>query len=289
MTGAPAPDPAGGRTIEGGGMPASRVPARSGIMVLGMHRSGTSAITLGLAELGAPLGTPQTAMPPSASNTAGYWEQLPLMFVNDTLLAHLGASWQDPPEPGVDLLGALEPQSAMAVDSFREVFPGRHWLWKDPRTCLLAPFWAHALGDEHVVVVVFRHPHEVARSLRRAEGVEEARGRHLWSAYTRSALSYAAGRPSFLVCYEDALADADAFGLVASRLFGLAGMRAAPGGRERIRGALDAGLRHQVAPDPEGSRGDEDLALFAELRHHQGLYEEGLGPELAGLATGVAP
>lgn len=277
-------------------------------MVLGMHRSGTSAITLALAELGAPLGTPSTIMPSSTHNTLGYWEQLPLMFVNDALLAHLGASWHRVPPADQDIVDALEPLSHGAAETFREVFPGTSWLWKDPRTCLLAPFWAKTTGDFHACVVVFRHPNDVARSLLRSEGVEEADGLSLWGSYTTRALRHAMGRPSLLVCYEDALSDPDGFSLAASGLLSEVGLAIPPGGRQRVRSALRADLRHQAAapvgttapfalkqtaqapggnpsseqrpPAQPFTEDDESLARmlghYEELRMRQGFYPSGL-------------
>ena len=47
------------------------------LMVLGMHRSGTSALTRIFSLLGADL--PKNLMPPSPANKTGYWESQDLM------------------------------------------------------------------------------------------------------------------------------------------------------------------------------------------------------------------
>jgi hypothetical protein len=66
---------------------------RAVILVLGMHRSGTSALTGTLAKLGASL--PKDLMPANESNPRGYWESLGLVKLHDELLASAGSSWDD--------------------------------------------------------------------------------------------------------------------------------------------------------------------------------------------------
>ena len=63
------------------------------IFVLGMHRSGTSAVTRVLNLLGAELGEP--LMPSSKDNPAGFWEHMEAVDIHETLLAELGMSWDD--------------------------------------------------------------------------------------------------------------------------------------------------------------------------------------------------
>ena len=53
------------------------------ICVLGMHRSGTSALTGVVEQLGAFLGPPAHLMAPRADNPAGFFEHQPLTDLND--------------------------------------------------------------------------------------------------------------------------------------------------------------------------------------------------------------
>ena len=68
-----------------------------GTVVVGMHRSGTSAVTRVIDALGAPAG--RSLLPALPENPQGFWEVAPLMDLNDELLEHLGGSWDAPPAP----------------------------------------------------------------------------------------------------------------------------------------------------------------------------------------------
>src|SRR6476646_896139 len=63
------------------------------LLVVSMHRSGTSAVTGMLSRLGADL--PKTLMPADASNPQGYGESLALMEFHNRLLASAGSNWHD--------------------------------------------------------------------------------------------------------------------------------------------------------------------------------------------------
>src|SRR4051812_47384663 len=66
---------------------------RSAILVLGMHRSGTSALTRVISLLGAEL--PRRMMPTQDDNAAGFWESLTLVALNNAILSRLQTRWDD--------------------------------------------------------------------------------------------------------------------------------------------------------------------------------------------------
>ena len=67
---------------------------KQAVLVLGMHRSGTSAVTRFLNRLGAHL--PSKLIPPDAdSNVHGFWEPRNIVDIHDELLASAGSSWDD--------------------------------------------------------------------------------------------------------------------------------------------------------------------------------------------------
>lgn len=68
--------------------------ARTALIVLGMHRSGTSAMAGVLGRLGAAL--PKRLIPPSDANPKGYFGSLKVYGLNDTVLVSAGYSWADP-------------------------------------------------------------------------------------------------------------------------------------------------------------------------------------------------
>lgn len=180
-----------------------------GAFVLGMHRSGTSAVTRVIDLLGVPVGEPRMA--PQPDNPTGFWEVTPLVELNDALLAHLGGAWDAPPPPlpagwvDDDALAGLRERAATA---FATAHAGSRWVWKDPRACLVLPFWRAVAPGDDVAVVVLRNPLDVAWSLNRRNGLALELGLALWERYVRSMVRDAEGMPALVLRYDDLLDDA---------------------------------------------------------------------------------
>jgi len=171
------------------------------VLVLGMHRSGTSLATEILRELGLWLGPEAALIGASDGNPRGHFELLAGVEFNNEVLSRAGGTWDDPPVmSSIDALaGTIRP----AVDVW---FEGRALLaFKDPRLCLTLPVWMPALAGYDVRIVhLFRDPHAVARSLvtrnevldiptsRFAQGeMTMADALTLWGEYNSRACQYA--------------------------------------------------------------------------------------------------
>ena len=76
------------------------VAAPNAVIVLGMHRSGTSAVAGALGVLGVNLG--ERLVQAQADNPKGYWEHADAVQLHERLLAALGSAWEDPRELPVD-------------------------------------------------------------------------------------------------------------------------------------------------------------------------------------------
>jgi hypothetical protein len=187
------------------------------VVVLGMHRSGTSSLAGCLQEAGLYLGEVVEQAP---HNARGNRESLRIRAVNDMVLEHNGGSWDKPPRviKWDDEL-RIQRDNAVAAHVTRV---GR-WGFKDPRTVLTIDFWAEAYPHLELVGT-FRHPLSVARSLRERGRWSLERGLALWSAYNERLLSLHGARSFPLISFDlpqdEYLA---AVALVASRL-GLAGV-----------------------------------------------------------------
>jgi hypothetical protein len=94
------------------------------LVVLGMHRSGTSAITRTVNLLGVPLGASDDLMPANEGNPTGYWESRALVDLNDEILACFGGSWSAPPilEAGWEWDPRLDPIRCRARSVFASVY-----------------------------------------------------------------------------------------------------------------------------------------------------------------------
>lgn len=179
-----------------------------GVIVLGMHRSGTSAMTGALHRLGLPVGDPEALIPESRHNPRGHWEVKDLVFVNEMLLDQLGGSWDDPADAGPVELRALADSDwgEGARRAHAQSLGDGLWVWKDPRLCLLMELWREVLSEPPVVVMMVRSPGAVARSLEKRSNFELDRGLCLWDRYTRAAIEGSRGLPTRVFHYEDLLA-----------------------------------------------------------------------------------
>jgi hypothetical protein len=182
------------------------------VFVLGMARSGTSAVARVVNDLGVPVAREDDLMPADEGNPAGYWESLSLTGMNERLLSKLGGSWHSPPAVGDAWENdeRLEGLAAEARALLARAHPGPEWVWKDPRNCFTLRFWLRATDARPVVVLVHRDPVEVADSLARRNEFPAALSLALWERYNRAALVSASGLPAFVVRYERLVEDAHA-------------------------------------------------------------------------------
>jgi hypothetical protein len=191
-----------------------------GVIVLGMHRSGTSAVTRLLNLLGADVG-PEDDLVHDFDNPAGHWESRSLVSANDRILSVLGRSWDFPPRlaPGWERTEEMDGLVPELADTFASVYRSCPWVWKDPRTCLTLPLWRRVLGDAPRIVYVRRDPAAVVHSVFRRDGVPRLYATGLWHRYVHAALQGAAGLGVVCVRFEDVVGDpATSVDLLADRL-----------------------------------------------------------------------
>ena len=139
------------------------MPADSPIVILGSHRSGTSAVAGLLASAGLELGD---VLVPSPDNPKGYFESKAVVDANRRLLASMGRDWTFPPSRLANDLD-LTPLSN-AISGLRA--SGNVWGFKDPRTLFLLPAWAEVIPSFRFLGV-YRPTTDIARSLVRRDGV----------------------------------------------------------------------------------------------------------------------
>ena len=182
--------------------------APRGIVVLGMHRSGTSAVTRVCNLLGAAV-PPETDLLVNYDNPEGHWESRTLVAANDRILAMFGRSWDFPPtlRPGWEDTAPVREIVPELEAAFAEVYPTEPWVWKDPRTCLTFPLWRRVLGDDVCVVVVNRSAGAVTASIHRRDGIPRPYSAGLWHRYVASSLESARGLPTLCVSFDRFLDD----------------------------------------------------------------------------------
>ena len=204
----------------------SAAPVRRAVVVLGMHRSGTSLVAGCLQRLGVDFGP--RLMPADPDNPRGYFEHNDVVNLHDRLLLALDRSWDEttpfPPDWWVDA-GRLDPYRQQLLALLRRDFSTAPlWGIKDPRLCLLLPWWESVwseISSRPLFVLVRRRPAEVAASLARREGMSEAKASLLWLRHTLEAERWSRGRERVLVNFDDFLADETAALAPVRRALGL--------------------------------------------------------------------
>lgn len=182
------------------------------VVVLGMHRSGTSAVARGLEVLGVDLGD-RLEPPDQDVNAKGYFEDVDLVALNDELLAGIGRDWASlaPTTPAdvADLQrrGLAERAAKLLRGKLRG---DRPFGFKDPRTAKLLGFWWPILvaeGYDVRFVLAVRNPLSVVRSLTRRDRFEPELGYELWLDHVVACLGFLGDKPAVVVDYDRLLAD----------------------------------------------------------------------------------
>jgi hypothetical protein len=259
----------------------------TGVYVLGMHRSGTSAATRLISFLG--LETPQgdDLVPPSRKNPKGYWESMSLVALNIRILEAIGSDFSCPAQldPGWETDDRLDDVRREAPTAFRNAYPSSPWVWKDPRTCLTLSFWRAVLDVQPVVVLVNRNPLEIVASSSRTRG-EERRIYMLamWERYVRQALAQTQGLPVLVADYADVLSAPLEFCERVGRFLAGAGVVVEPPPEGEVLAFVDAGLRHSEF-SPKDFLDADDVSeaqreLFVTLETLKGEHRSFASPAL---------
>jgi hypothetical protein len=181
------------------------------IVVLGMHRSGTSAVTKGLEAMGVDLGS--EFYPARPDNPKGDWEDRRFHSLNEELLKASHQSWDDPgqleTEPVVEASQRIFLPDALALVNDRLRDAALVGI-KDPRFSVLLPFWKRIFAEAGMrvsYVISFRNPLSVAESLWQRNAFPKSKALQLWVAHYERIISETAGSLRVVVDY-DALLDA---------------------------------------------------------------------------------
>jgi GT2 family glycosyltransferase len=197
------------------------------VVVLGMHRSGTSCVTHALHRAGMHLGS-DLMNESSFDNLEGHWEAWEAVRINEAILAASGAAWNHVP-PGLSLI------APEGIDSWIASFLGQlnaHSVsgFKDPRTLITFPLWQPHLRGARIVACL-RHPYNVAHSLSKRTGeygCDWQQGLQLWSEYNSRLLSYTENADPETVYWFDFDAEPEAAETTLNELVQQLGLEAEP-------------------------------------------------------------
>ena len=183
------------------------------ILIVGMHRSGTSLLGNLLHAAGVALPGPLIAG--DQHNPEGYFERADITALQEQLLIALERWW--PSDQGTQPLPPdwlCSPATHAALNQLHELLQQEYtkqkgpWAIKDPRSSLLLPLWRRITGELQIplrLILAVRHPAEVVQSLCQrdasATGMNLERGERLWWYHNQAVLRHAIGLPLMVVDY----------------------------------------------------------------------------------------
>ncbi len=180
------------------------------LIVLGMHRSGTSAMAGVLNQLSIPMG--DTLMPPrKGENEKGFWEDEGIVGLHELLLKELGMSWDDTrlmPNQWWMREGIYEIKLQLSNLISSNYGTKTLWAFKDPRVCRLMPLWYQILSEleiEPLFIHIIRNPMDVARSLAARDGFTQDKSFLLWLLHNMDAFQSTVNHLRVVLDYDELL------------------------------------------------------------------------------------
>lgn len=186
---------------------------RSLILVLGMHRSGTSLLTHLLHALGMELG--DRLVPPGQDNPKGFFEHNDIVELNESIFRLFQLSSQDTiPFPD----GWLEhPEMTSIKDKLSHIILSLAETSscvgiKDPRIAKLLPLWLPLLDSLKItpkIVMALRHPLEVAKSMEERDTISIERALALWLDYNLAIIQHTHHLSRIIIPYDQLISDTE--------------------------------------------------------------------------------
>ena len=184
------------------------------VIVLGVHRSGTSALAGALTTIGFHPG--ENLLPAVAGvNNNGFFEDQRVVDLNDKLLSAMGRDWNWPgplPDTWQDQPAVLALRSEIcayiSTQAHRE-----QWLVKDPRLCQLLPLWLDAFAECGIaprILMSYRKVTEVSHSLQARDNLPTVLAEQLWMSHVLSSEQASRGHPRLLIRYSTLIEDSAA-------------------------------------------------------------------------------
>ena len=227
--------------------------ARPALFVLGMHRSGTSAITGALRHCDVWVGEEKELTEANVENPQGFWERRDMRDLCDQMLHSAGADWWKIAnfDPKAIPRAALAEQRRKFEKIVSELDKFQAWVIKEPRLCLLLPILRHYVTNL-VCIHIHRNPLEVARSLQTRNGFSISAGLALWEVYNLHALRASEGLPRISLSYESIMQHpVETLNALVKELDGLGGEHPIKPDSGLIERFINLDLYHQRATDEE--------------------------------------
>jgi O-antigen biosynthesis protein len=238
------------------------------VVVLGMHRSGTSAITRGLKVMGVDLG--ERLMPAHREvNPKGFWEDIDINELNEEILRELGSTWRS-----LSLIRCVDVQMlrdkgfhGRATELVRsKISDTAVFGLKDPRISKILPFWKGIFKDltfDVRYILTLRHPLSVAKSLEKRDGLSLDKSYLMWLEHVLISLAETQGEKRVLVDFDRLMLDPD---VELKRISSTVGLHLDEQELEIYKSSfLEVGLRHTAYQLEDLQHSAEAPALLLEM------------------------
>jgi len=178
------------------------------ILVLGMKRSGTSALTKGLEVMGVSLG--DHLMPPNEFNKKGYWEDWDFHELNREMLiaSSRNRARRILPLTEKEKIHLLQSDYAQRAAQLllKKIPPGQPFAVKVPTSSILIPFWKTICDHLQLslsIVIALRNPISVANSVECSFEDLQEKSFWIWASSMLTSLIYSEGYQRILVDYDE--------------------------------------------------------------------------------------
>jgi hypothetical protein len=182
---------------------------------------------------------------------------------------------------GWDTDAGLDDARVEARPLVTAAFSHHPFVWKDPRNCLLLPFWRSVIGSPDAALFVYRDPLEVAGSIKARDSFPLTHGLALWERYVRSAAKNLSGIPTLVVRFDRVLESGVDWRRELVAFLDEVGIGVDPVAVERSASAVDSGLRHQRSNSLEVTGLEESQRrMLSALDQVQGSHRAWSPPDL---------
>jgi hypothetical protein len=221
------------------------------VLILGMHRSGTSALGGVLSIFGVDMG--KELLAPSYDNPKGFFENKDIVNFNDKVLfkflytrwddiASLPQNWENSSQ--------LEPLYLQAKNLIKNSYKDISLFGiKDPRMSILLPFWKKvffSLDIDLKVIISLRDVGDVAKSLDTRNGFTLYKSQILWVKYNLEAEYHSRGLSRVFIKYEDLLSDISSVKTLLEKKLAIEFSIPPEEVKEKVSNFLDMGLNHKL-------------------------------------------
>jgi len=186
----------------------SNPPSQQRVIILGLHRSGTSLVANLVEEMGFWFAAKKQALPTRRDNPKGFWERADVVRLNDEILADMDLDWHSyiSSIPTQTIHQLRDKYSDRINKILTELDSHGSWLLKDPRMCITWPVWEAHIENPSIIVII-RNPISVASSLHARNAMPMSVGLTLWANHMKALSNSIRGLPVFTINHQYLISD----------------------------------------------------------------------------------